>query len=67
MPSESVPIGSGTLAGDLGQNKSDAQPPEGDNPRNLLFSSRIIEQFLQRFLTEQLLWNLATLLYFSHI
>ena len=24
-------------------NKSDAQPPEEDNPRNLLFSSRILQ------------------------
>ena len=32
---------SGSFLGTPWSNESDAQPPEGDNPRNLLFSSRI--------------------------
>ena len=42
----------GSFLGTPWSNKSDAEPPEGDNPRNLLFSSRIIKQFLKSALPE---------------
>ena len=35
----------GSFLGTPWSNESDANPPEGDNPRNVLFSSRIHESF----------------------